>query len=118
MRWERNIAAAAVPTEQVCAVVEDIDASTIWRVKPRLLRHLYVHGPTLWIEMSGVRFIDSAGLGLLIGLLREAKQQGGVVVLLNPQAAVSRTLRITSLDTVFELVRATEDAPAALRWAA
>jgi anti-sigma B factor antagonist len=83
-------------------VAEDIDATNAWELKPLLLQHLYAHGPRLLVDLRNVQFIDSTGLGMLVSVLREAREQGGGVTLLNANREVSRLLQITGLERLFE----------------
>jgi anti-sigma B factor antagonist len=83
-------------------VTHDIDATNAWELKPILLQHLYAHGPRLVIDLRNVQFIDSTGLGMLVSVLREAREQGGGVALLNANREVGRLLQITGLERLFE----------------
>jgi anti-sigma B factor antagonist len=55
------------------------------------------------VDASGLEFIDSTGLGLLLGALRRLKEGGGSLKLAGAQGAVLRVLEITDLDKVFPL---------------
>lgn len=87
---------------EVFVVTEDIDATNAWELKPLLLQHLYAQGPRLVIDLRNVQFIDSTGLGMLVSVLREAREQGGGVELLNANREVGRLLQITGLERLFE----------------
>ena len=57
------------------------------------------HGRSIFLDLSRVEAIDAAGIGALISL-----QAAGIYLqLLNPTKAVREVLRITNLDTVFEI---------------
>ena len=79
---------------------ESIDAGTAWDIRPTLACALYSAGPDLCVDMTCVRFIDSAGLGMLLGLLREAGNAGGSLRLVNVRPEVQRTLQITGTDAL------------------
>jgi anti-sigma B factor antagonist len=83
-------------------VTQDIDATNAWELKPLLLQHLYAHGPRLVVDLRNVQFIDSTGLGMLVSVLREAREQGGGVTLLYANREVGRLLQITGLERLFE----------------
>lgn len=57
---------------------------------------------TTFVDLEGVEFIDSAGLGLLVGLKMTAKKNGSQVVLVKPSKVVSEILYISKLDGIFE----------------
>jgi anti-sigma B factor antagonist len=54
------------------------------------------------IDLSGVSYIDSGGLGTLVGLYTSARNQGGEIKLSNLTQRVHDQLQITKLITVFE----------------
>jgi anti-anti-sigma factor len=57
------------------------------------------YGQTIVLDLSGVDMIDASGIGLLVSL-----QAAGIYLKLrNPSRAVRDTLRITHLDSIFEI---------------
>jgi anti-sigma B factor antagonist len=56
------------------------------------------------VEVGGLEFIDSTGLGLLLGTLRRLKEAGGSMQIAGAQGAVRRVLEITDLDKVIPLI--------------
>jgi anti-sigma B factor antagonist len=67
------------------------------------LRELLAQGNRkIVLNMANVGYVDSAGLGELVGLYTTAKNQGGAVKLLNLQKKLRDLLSITKLQTVFE----------------
>jgi anti-sigma B factor antagonist len=52
--------------------------------------------------MAGVGYVDSAGLGELVGVYTTAKHQDGSVKLLNLQKKLNDLLQVTKLHTIFE----------------
>jgi anti-sigma B factor antagonist len=54
------------------------------------------------LNLGGVTYVDSAGLGELVGVYTTAKNQGGGVKLLNLQKKLNDLLQVTKLHTVFE----------------
>jgi len=60
------------------------------------------HGKDIVLDLSGVNAIDAAGIGALVSL-----QAAGVYVkLLNPTEPVRAVLRLTGLESVFEINKA------------
>ncbi len=55
------------------------------------------------INLSGVNYIDSGGLGTLVGLYTSARGAGGVIKLANLTSRVGELLQVTKLLTVFEV---------------
>ncbi len=61
---------------------------------------LRANQPRIVLEMTGVEFMDSAGLGTVVACYSKAKKAGGNLVLAAPQKKVSDTFRITHMDSV------------------
>lgn len=61
------------------------------------------HPAVIVVDLAGVTFLDSAGIGVLVGALRRAADRGGVVCASNPSASVRRVFEITHLATAFGL---------------
>jgi anti-sigma B factor antagonist len=64
----------------------------------------------LVIDLSGVTFIDSTGIGVLVGALKRAREHGQSFVLASPQRRVRRIFEITGLLGVFSLCETVEEA--------
>jgi anti-sigma B factor antagonist len=63
------------------------------------------HAPQLLIvNLTDVSFIDSTGLGVLVGALRDVRTAGGDVRLVVTQPHVNKVLELTGLDKVFNIV--------------
>ena len=58
---------------------------------------------TLAINLRGVTFIDSTGIGVLIRLRVSADEHGQQLVLVDPSSQVQRVLQVTALDQVFTI---------------
>lgn len=57
----------------------------------------------LVVDLGGIEFLDSTGLGVLIGGLRRCREGDGALVLAAPPEPVRKVLRITGLDQVFPI---------------
>lgn len=79
-----------------------IDATTAWDLRPVLVRALYTQGPDLWVDLGNVTFIDSTGLGMLVSVLREAREMNGDIHLINAGREVRRILDITGIRVLFD----------------
>ena len=55
------------------------------------------------VDLEGVDFIDSAGLGVLLGGLKRAKDTGGDVLLVATGQNVVRVLELTGLTRAFAI---------------
>lgn len=60
------------------------------------------------VDLSAIDFMDSSGLGALVGCLKSARQAGGDLRISAPSAQVAMVLRLSNLDRVL----ASFDSPA------
>ena len=66
------------------------------------LRSLLAQGSkNIVLNLAGVTYVDSAGLGELVGAFTTATNQGGSVKLLHLQGKLHDLMQITKLHTVF-----------------
>ncbi|MET0908162.1 MAG: STAS domain-containing protein [Ilumatobacteraceae bacterium] len=82
------------------AVTGELDA----RTAPALARAVSADpasSTVVHLDLSGVTFIDSSGLGVLVDLARQAAADGGSLRLDHPSTAVTRLLEITKLTETF-----------------
>ncbi len=87
----------------VVVLAGEVDIYTAPRFKESMLDLLDGGAQTLVIDLSGVTFIDSTALGVLIGGLRRVNDAGGAMALVVTTPAVERVLTITGLDRVFTI---------------
>lgn len=66
----------------------------------------------LLIDMSGVDFLDSTGLGVLVGSLKRIRSQDGSLQLVCDQEKILKVFRITGLTKVFPIYPTIEQAVA------
>src|SRR3954464_11639890 len=93
--------------------VGEVDAYWASRLRDHMTRLLEGNGYHLVVDLSAVQFLDSTGIGVLMGGLKRAQARGGEVRLAAATTFVSRVLEITGLDQVFpafESVSAAVDA--------
>lgn len=66
--------------------------------------------PRLVVDLSDVEFMDSSGLGALIGALKTTRQAGGDLRLSSPGEQVSMVLQLSNVDRILKPYRSTDDA--------
>jgi anti-sigma B factor antagonist len=82
----------------------------------RLLNEAIESGKTqVVLDLSGVEFIDSTGLSVLLNGLRRVTRRGGRMALVCTNPTVLRLFVITRLDSTFKIVGSREEALAAVR---
>ncbi len=71
--------------------------------------------PKLTIDLAEVTFIDSSGLGALVGCLRAANQKGGDVKLCCLKPEIRMVIELTRLNRVFEIFNSEEETISSFR---
>jgi anti-sigma B factor antagonist len=92
----------------VCRPVGELDAFTVGHFRESLTE--LGGGERVLIDLSGVPFLDSAGLGALIGGVRRAREGGGDVAVYGARPAVARLLHTTGFDRVASVSDSEQDA--------
>lgn len=64
---------------------------------------------TCIIDISGLRYINSSGIGVLITILTKFRNKGGEVYLMNPSESVKKLLAITKLNAIFQVIQSVEE---------
>ncbi|MBE6553267.1 MAG: STAS domain-containing protein [Ruminococcaceae bacterium] len=57
------------------------------------------------LELSAVDFMDSSGLGLIMGRFALIKQYGGTLAVLDPSAAVLRIIKLAGMERMVSILR-------------
>jgi anti-sigma B factor antagonist len=96
----------------ICRPVGELDAFTVGHFREALAE--LASKPRLIIDMSGVSFIDSAGLGALIGGIRRTRELGGEVVVCCNRPSIVRTLQTTGFDRIVTMTETVGEAKAVL----
>lgn len=81
----------------IAAVAGDIDISTVGQLRERLYE-LAGNGGTLIVDLNRVTFIDSAGLGALVGTAQRVAEHGGSLYAVCAQPQPRRLLWLTGVD--------------------
>lgn len=93
----------------VLSPVGDFDIANVEILRSSLFDAL--DNPTnVVIDLSGTTFLDSMGLGAIVGGARRAREGGGWLRLVSPQANVRKALAITQLDQVIGLYDSVDEA--------
>lgn len=59
--------------------------------------------PCIRIQLAGLEYIDSTGLGVLVAALKQVTNRSGRLELIEPTPPVLRILQITGLDKIFSI---------------
>jgi anti-sigma B factor antagonist len=94
-------------------VAGEIDVATAAHLRGRLTA-LPARGRPVVADLSGVSFIDAAGLGVLASVARQARAQGTSLHVVSPGLRLRRLFIITGLHKLIPLARTLDAALAAL----
>jgi anti-sigma B factor antagonist len=64
----------------------------------------------LVLELSGLKYMNSSGLNVLVNILTKARTAGGDVSVCNLSKKVSELLVVTKLDTIFNVLPTVDEA--------
>ena len=96
-RPELNIAVERSPDEVVLRLAGEIDVLTVTKLSAMVNETLLEPPSRIVLDMSGVTFCDSQGLGTLVVLSRKAQHARAVLALANVGDFLLRVLDITGL---------------------
>lgn len=99
-------------TSVVAHVGGEVDAYTAPELRETLRGVVDEKHPDLVIDFRQVSFVDSTGLGVLVGVLKRQRAAGGTLRLSGLSNQLAKVIRLTGLDAVFEIY---PDVEAALR---
>jgi anti-sigma B factor antagonist len=92
------------------SVAGEIDVATAPRFREQLIDLISQGKHRIVVDMSWVDFIDSTGLGVLIGALKRLRSHEGELRLVIDDPRVLKVFEITGLDQVFDIHPALESA--------
>lgn len=91
-------------------LVGEIDVYTSPQLKRELVDAVEAGCVDIIVDLQGVSFIDSSGLGVLVSGLRRVKEQDGTLRLICTRESILKIFRITGLDKVFPIFASAEEA--------
>ena len=94
----------------VFALRGSLDLATAPTVRAALTEATEKGSHDLIVDLSQLEFLDSTGLGVLIGAHRRTAERGGSFRLVASEGSILRLLNITGLIAVFAVYRTLEDA--------
>jgi anti-sigma B factor antagonist len=88
----------------VVSLYGELDVATAPSLREQLIELVNDGHTQLVLDLDGIDFLDSTGLGTLIGALRRARTQGGDLRLVCTETRVTRLFEITGLDKAVPLL--------------
>ena len=97
----------------VVALSGELDISSAGRVEQELARAENRAPPVLVLDLSGLAFMDSTGLRIVVGADARARKRGGRLTVVRGPEPVQRVFRITRLDERLTMADSADEARAA-----
>jgi anti-sigma B factor antagonist len=94
----------------VLSVQGEVDVYTAPRFRERLIELVSQGKHRIVVDLEGVDFLDSTGLGTIVSVLKRARTRGGDLRLVSTQARIHRLFEITGLDKAVLLRASLDDA--------
>ena len=91
-------------------VAGDVDVATAPRLREQLVRLISDGQAKVVLDLDGVDFLDSTGLGVIVGVLKRARTHGGDLRLVCTKQSIRKVFEITALDRTMPLAESAEAA--------
>ena len=94
----------------VVDVAGEVDVYTSPKLRERLVGLVNDGATDIVVNLEGVDFIDSTGLGVLVGVLKRIRARGGSLSLVCDREGLLRVFTITGLERVFAIYATVDEA--------
>ena len=84
-------------------VIVELDVSTADQFKEYLYKLIDKEIRSIRFDLSNLDYIDSTGLGVMIGVLKRIKVQNKEIYIESPKDNVKKIFSITGLDKIFKM---------------
>jgi len=106
--------AAKFPQVIVVAPTGEVDLASAGDLREGLVQAESQASGGLVIDLRQVGFIDSTGIGELVGCHRRCREAGRALGFVVPEGTISKILKVTGMDSVFDIHGDEESAAAAV----
>ena len=89
----------------VVAVAGEVDVATAPRLREQLIELVNNGRHHIVVDLSEVEFLDSTGLGVLVGALKRVRTNNGELALVCSEPRILKVFEITGLTKVFPMHR-------------
>src|SRR5437868_13973060 len=103
VRMELSLSTRTVAGHKVLEVGGEIDVYTAPQLREHLIALVEGGDRQVVVDLSRVEFLDSTGLGVLVGALKRLRGVNGELSLVCAQERLLKIFRITGLDRVFTI---------------
>jgi anti-sigma B factor antagonist len=96
----------------VLSVKGEIDVYSAPRLRERLVELVSQGHRQVVVDLEGVDFLDSTGLGVLVGGLKRLRSHDGELSIVCNQSRILKVFEITGLTSVFRMAATVDEATA------
>jgi anti-sigma B factor antagonist len=107
---ELGIDVRKVGSHSIVDVKGEIDVYTAPKLREKLIELVSEGSYDVVVNLEGVDFLDSTGLGVLVGALKRVKAHDGSLSLICSQDKILKIFKITGLTKVFSIHSSEEEA--------
>lgn len=87
-------------------IFAEVDHHTAAAIRPEIDRAILAGAPQrLVFNLAGVTFMDSSGVGLILGRQRLMENLGGTLAVRGASSSVGRMLRLSGVEKIVEIER-------------
>ena len=109
---ELGVDVRKVGSHSVVDVNGEIDVYTAPKLREKLIELVSEGSYDVVVNLEGVDFLDSTGLGVLVGALKRVKAHDGSLSLICTQDKILKIFKITGLTKVFSIHSSAHEATA------
>lgn len=101
---ENNITFEQQGTELQITVNGEIDHHSARKVRVKIDELLYYYRPKkIYLDLSKIAFMDSSGLGLILGRFTLARELGGELIIRDPGESVKKILDLAGTSRLIKI---------------
>jgi anti-sigma B factor antagonist len=115
MEMDLRIAVRNVEGFPVIELGGELDAYTCGRLRDTMIEVIEEGNATVIVSMLKVEYIDSSGLGTLVGGLKRASEHSGKIAIVCTNPQIKKVFEITGLVRVFAIYDSEEEAARELK---
>ena len=94
----------------VLSVSGEVDVATAPRLREQLITLVNDGKVQIVVDLENVEFLDSTGLGVLVGALKRVRTSDGELALVCTEPRILKVFEITGLTKVFPMRRSIDEA--------
>ena len=99
MRYETEQIGGAM----VVKLYAEIDQHCVSEIRDDIDRQIAIRNiNSLIVDLGGVEFMDSSGIGMIMGRYKNMVSRGGKMMLVRPQPQVDKVLELSGIKKLFE----------------